>query len=335
MKPNAHKNMIRLMIWAFLGCAGLGHPATAVVPPPAGSLAPAVIEDPSSAVRNELISRIEFEELNLSLVGVTTVDGKPVCYLKHPGALEPMVYQPGDVIGGFKLELIEAGSVTFERRGVQFWLLPDSEVELAEEEAGDVGEVAEATVESAREALLEELAQAEAIQAPEIKTARLSLKSRTAQYESAKLIEDGSRTKALLASRAPAGPRFILPMSGKLTSSYGYRRHPMGGQRKFHHGVDLAAPHGSRIIAAAAGTVTRVSYNSLLGRYVIIAHSDGYETVYAHLSRQLVKAGQKVAQGQSIGEEGSTGLSTGPHLHFEIRRNGTSINPLNFVRPRR
>ena len=116
------------------------------------------------------------------------------------------------------------------------------------------------------------------------------------------------------------------------TSPFGYRKHPLSGTRKFHYGVDLAAPTGTPIYATRSGTVDIASYNGSAGYYVQINHGDGYKSIYMHMTHYVVKSGQHVSQGQVIGYCGSTGGSTGPHLHFGISYRGTYVNPANYIR---
>ena len=116
-----------------------------------------------------------------------------------------------------------------------------------------------------------------------------------------------------------------------VTSSYGYRIHPIFGTERFHSGVDIGAAAGASVLAADGGTVTVAAYSSSYGNYVMIYHSNGTYTLYAHMSSLAVSAGQTVSQGQTIGYVGSTGWATGPHLHFEIRNaSGDTENPLNY-----
>lgn len=121
---------------------------------------------------------------------------------------------------------------------------------------------------------------------------------------------------------------FRWPLNtGNISSFFGNR------SRGYHPAVDIAAPTGTPIYAAAAGTVVVSMRGSTYGNYIKIDHGNGYETLYAHASARLVSAGQWVAKGQMIGKVGSTGRSTGPHLHFEVWRQGARINPLNFFKP--
>ena len=121
--------------------------------------------------------------------------------------------------------------------------------------------------------------------------------------------------------------RFMRPANGYISSRYGYRR-SMGD---FHTGVDFAGPTGTPIYASDGGKVTYAGWKGNYGYCVFIDHGNGYTTVYAHCSKLLVKVGQSVAKGETIAKVGSTGRSTGPHLHFEIRVNGKHQNPLNYI----
>lgn len=118
--------------------------------------------------------------------------------------------------------------------------------------------------------------------------------------------------------------------SGSAGSGYGWRIHPIYGTRKFHKGTDIPAPGGSPVLAAKAGTVVQSYYSSSYGNYIVISHGGGLMTAYAHLSSRMVSAGASVSAGQQIGKVGSTGNSTGNHLHFEVYINGSTVNPMNY-----
>ncbi len=130
---------------------------------------------------------------------------------------------------------------------------------------------------------------------------------------------------------AVLGRLFIKPTQGRITSSYGYRSDPFTGIRRFHNGIDIAAPIGTPIIASMRGRVGRVAVNGSYGRYVILIHADGYQTLYAHLSRSHVSSGMFVDQGYTIGTMGSTGYSTGSHLHFSIFKSGKHLDPSRYI----
>lgn len=125
--------------------------------------------------------------------------------------------------------------------------------------------------------------------------------------------------------------RFIKPVKGWVSSGFGYRRHPIYQQVMFHEGIDLVASYGSRIRAAASGKVIFSGWKGGYGLAVILRHPNGYTTTYAHNKRNLVKAGQYIKQYQTIALLGDTGTSTGPHVHFEIRKNGKPLNPTSYI----
>lgn len=128
----------------------------------------------------------------------------------------------------------------------------------------------------------------------------------------------------------PWSGRFVRPVEGQFTSGFGMRVHPIFKVRKMHTGIDIAAPAGTPIRAAGGGVVVEAGYIRGYGYTVIIDHGGGVATLYAHCSALLVAAGQEVTRGQTIARVGSTGYSTGPHLHFEVRVNGEPVNPLNY-----
>ena len=118
-------------------------------------------------------------------------------------------------------------------------------------------------------------------------------------------------------------------MRGTITSKFGYRY--IFGSTSYHGGIDIACSYGTTIKAADGGKVTFVGYQGTYGNLVVITHDDGKQTYYAHNSSILVKVGQRVYQGQAIAKAGSTGRATGPHCHFEVRVNGTRVNPRNYL----
>lgn len=118
---------------------------------------------------------------------------------------------------------------------------------------------------------------------------------------------------------------------GRLTSGFGYRRDPISGVRKFHNAIDIAAPRGTPVYAYTNGKVVTAGWGNMTGNYVVIDHGSGLRTKYLHLSSISVSVGQTVKVGQKIGGVGSTGYSTGNHLHFEVTKNGVAVNPLLYL----
>ncbi|MGH8499058.1 MAG: M23 family metallopeptidase [Methylococcales bacterium] len=136
-------------------------------------------------------------------------------------------------------------------------------------------------------------------------------------------------TRAIELETFPAGP----PVKrGWMTSLYGSRTDPFSGKRAFHSGIDFAAKQGAEVVAVASGIVIWASRDGGYGKMVAIDHGDGYVTRYAHNKDLMVVAGERVEKGDTIARAGSTGHSTGPHVHFEVLRNGQKINPKKFVR---
>ena len=119
----------------------------------------------------------------------------------------------------------------------------------------------------------------------------------------------------------------MMPVSGRITSGFGYRYHPILGVKKLHTGVDIAVPQGTPVHCAADGYVSKAGWNTAYGNMVVVQHGSNIQTLYGHNSRLCCQAGQTVKKGEIIAYSGSTGWSTGPHVHFEKRVNGAPVNP--------
>lgn len=150
----------------------------------------------------------------------------------------------------------------------------------------------------------------------------------------AKAAKESASSSSTTSTTSSSG-KFVwpVPSSQRISSGYGYRIHPIYGTRKLHAGIDIAAAGGANIVAADSGTVILSSwgYNGGYGNYIIISHGNGLTTRYAHCSNLYVKVGDTVSRGQVIAAVGSTGSSTGNHCHFEVRVNGESKQPLNYL----
>jgi murein DD-endopeptidase MepM/ murein hydrolase activator NlpD len=151
----------------------------------------------------------------------------------------------------------------------------------------------------------------------------------------AALVESGGRTRAVASGvmdKVTAKRGFGWPVVGKISSSYGWRRHPIRKNRDFHTGLDIRAPRGRTIVASAAGKVVHSGWMGGYGRTIVISHPGNITTLYAHCSQLLVKVGSSVKRGQAIAKVGSTGRSTGNHLHFEVRSGGSPMNPITVLK---
>lgn len=176
---------------------------------------------------------------------------------------------------------------------------------------------------------------------------RAQMMEAQAAYEAALSAEEAARLAAQNKNNVAGGGGSTVSTAGSsggsfsgfssplnyltVTCAYGWRIHPIWGDKRFHSGVDLAANQGDPIYAIASGTVTSASYSDAYGYNVSISHGSGYGSMYAHMTSYTVSAGQYVSQGEVIGYVGSTGWSTGPHLHFEIYVNGSTVNPMDYV----
>lgn len=122
-----------------------------------------------------------------------------------------------------------------------------------------------------------------------------------------------------------------VPSCHSISSGYGYRIHPVTGVRKLHAGIDIPCSTGTSVVAAASGTVVDAGYNSYNGNYLKISHGNGLETMYLHCSKLLVSSGSRVSGGQTIARSGATGMVSGAHLHFVVKKNGNYVNPQNYL----
>jgi murein DD-endopeptidase MepM/ murein hydrolase activator NlpD len=156
--------------------------------------------------------------------------------------------------------------------------------------------------------------------------------ARESQQLEQQILDMESSNKRSVKDMAQGSGHMTMPLRAGITSPFGWRRHPIFGLRKFHTGIDLAGPNHAAIAASDSGNVLYTGWYGGYGRVVIVSHGKGMSTLYAHLSRVAVSPGQNVKKGDIIGYEGTTGFSTGPHLHFEVRVNGKPNNPLNFVK---
>lgn len=178
-----------------------------------------------------------------------------------------------------------------------------------------------------------------------------SLKSKSAVLESADIGDSGSLDMEVLKSQIEAAMRsvseirryiaeqkdihlatpFGWPVAGTISSPYGMRNHPVYGEVKFHTGVDLSVPPGSEVKATADGIVVFAGWTENSGFVVAVEHGYGFRTAYAHNQKALVRVGQRIVRGEVIAMSGSTGVSTGPHVHYEIWRNGRPTDPAGYL----
>ena len=173
----------------------------------------------------------------------------------------------------------------------------------------------------------------EATKKPTEETTKATEETKKPTEETKKPTEETQKqTEATTKPTEAAKVTWKLPIKyKKFTSPFGWRTDPVYGGKRYHYGVDLAADEGTKIVASRGGTVSEAKYDKDCGYYVQINHGDGYKSIYMHMTHYVVKKGDKVSQGQTIGYCGSTGKSTGPHLHFGISHNGSYVNPAKYI----
>ncbi len=146
--------------------------------------------------------------------------------------------------------------------------------------------------------------------------------------EDASPVQDTLQTDA---NTQPPAEAWRMPHPGEVSSPFGQRVHPVTGDVSHHWGVDIAASYGDGVAAVHSGTVRKVGFDDANGNYVVLSHGDGITSIYIHLAEVCVSAGQNVPKDSIIGTVGSTGISTGPHIHFEIKENGVSVDPAKYI----
>ncbi|MDO4380509.1 MAG: M23 family metallopeptidase [Clostridia bacterium] len=168
---------------------------------------------------------------------------------------------------------------------------------------------------------------------PETTTAEKTTEKVTAKKTSLSLKEtSASSGKTVIPASFSPKEAIVSPVSGWYSSYYGYRTNPITGNNTLHTGLDIAASQGTKIKAAYSGVVRKVGEDSRSGKYLYLTHANGSETLYCHCSKILVDEGAVIRRGETIALVGSTGWSTGPHLHFEIHKNGERLDPLPFLK---
>ena len=184
-------------------------------------------------------------------------------------------------------------------------------------------------LEATQDDVAQQIAEAEAIYQKQLAAEKAAAEKAAAEKAAAE------KAAAEQAAKAASASGFLWPIasSHRVTSPFGWRTHPITGRQHLHGGIDIAAPNGTPIMASKAGVVVISQYGSSYGNYVVISHPDGTRTLYAHMSQRNVSAGDTVRQGQTVGLVGSTGSSTGNHLHFETWTGSSSssrVNPMQF-----
>lgn len=190
----------------------------------------------------------------------------------------------------------------------------------------------EAAIEAEKDAITDEVARLSRIEAEKARKAAEEAKknSQSGSGNSGGGNSSSGNSGGTLPSGSGAISTWPAPGYVRVSSGYGWRTHPVSGGRKLHKGVDMAGPSGSSIVAAGSGTVVQSYYSSSYGNRIVISHGGGLMSSYSHMTKRSVSEGASVSAGQQVGTMGSTGISTGSHLHFEVFVNGSTVNPMNY-----
>jgi murein DD-endopeptidase MepM/ murein hydrolase activator NlpD len=254
-------------------------------------------------------------DLAVRVIGTASFQDRAVALIEDAPTGNQAFYRPGDSLYGYQIIAIEQTRILLARDGHQYfltWQPPEFRAPELPPEATP----------AARPNIYVEMG-------PRRASPSFYGPSRSAARWDAWAATPAPPSTAI---RTELGGRFAFPIASfkRLSSPFGYRRHPIHGNTRMHTGVDLASWTGTKIFAADSGTVIRSGWFGGYGYCVMIDHHNGYVTLYGHCSKLLVDVGDNVRRGDYIAQVGSTGASTGPHLHFEVRRNSTPIDPQPF-----
>lgn len=250
----------------------------------------------------------------------------------------------GDLLN--KAEYIEKLSA-YDKRMLDEYVAYSEYVALCKEELEDQKDILDETkkVQEEEQDALEEMVKEKEVEINKIQNDITNKAAAIADYE-AQIAAENETIQALEAAVAEErkklaaeqgrkydGGKFCNPCPSivRISDEFGYRTHPILGTQQFHNGIDMAAPGGSPILAAYSGKVVAATYSSTMGNYVMIDHGDSLYTIYMHASALYVSKGQEVAKGEKIAAVGTTGRSTGNHLHFGVRLNGNYVSPWNYI----
>ena len=270
----------------------------------------------------------EPDGLNVRIIGTACFQGRWSAFIEDVNTLSDSFYSVGDPIYGFKITDIATSGIYLEKAQKKYFVpIKASAVRAVVPEGGTRVIVENNYLPTTQ---------------PGNVTPNFYVDSgKPTQWdyyippsELPKSVASGDKPEAAAQAQAGRGGRFRFPLASykRLSSKFGYRKHPIGGGTKMHNGIDLSARTGTKIYAADAGTVTHSGWRGGYGYCIVIDHHNGYSTTYGHCSKLIADVGDNVRRGEYVANVGSTGASTGPHLHFEVRKGGTPIDPLQFFK---
>lgn len=260
-------------------------------------------------------------ELRIRIVGTASFQGKHTALIEDLNTRSDSFYKVGDPIYGHKITQIASDGIHLEKSGKKSFVAFEPTALRARTTETDKKVVVANTYLPSSQPMAS---------SPNFYTDAPKSKTQWDMWVP-KTKSKNAESASVIAS-VGAG-RFSIPVANfkRLSSGFGYRKHPIGGGSKMHKGLDLAANKGTRILAADSGTVTWSGWKGGYGYCIIINHHNGYETLYGHCSKLIADVGDNVRKNDFVAAVGSTGASTGNHLHFEIHKNGTAIDPEPFL----
>jgi murein DD-endopeptidase MepM/ murein hydrolase activator NlpD len=274
----------------------------------------------------------EPDNLNIRIIGTACFQGRWSAFIEDVNTLSDSFYDVGDPIYGYKISAIATTGISLEK-GTKKYFVPiksSSAPALPEPEPRAMAEnmyLPSSALPSVTPNFYVDSGK------PTQWDYYIPLSEIPAQSKTGLKLTEPAREAAALKQTSRAG-RFFFPLASykRLSSKFGYRKHPIGGGTKMHNGLDLSAKSGTKIFAADAGTVTSSGWRGGYGYCVVIDHHNGYTTTYGHCSKLIADTGDNVRRGEYIANVGSTGASTGPHLHFEVRKEKKPIDPMPFFK---
>lgn len=252
--------------------------------------------------------------INIRMVGTAFMNGKVAALLEDSQNNIEGFFEEEQEVAGYKIDEISSDGIIISADGKEYFIRIFSTEQIPVRSALKNAATSDEDGEDAK--MFEE--KSDIVSELNYQIAKTKKETKTVKYIP-------QRTKS---------SGFAVPLKGRLSSRFGWRQHPLGGgDKEFHKGWDIVAKYGSPVRSAEDGIVSIARYYGDLGNSVIITHKNGYITRYGHLSKILVKKGQVITKGDVVGLVGSTGMSTGPHLHFDIRRGQKVIDPEVFLSP--
>jgi murein DD-endopeptidase MepM/ murein hydrolase activator NlpD len=272
-------------------------------------------------------------DLNVRIIGTASFQGKFTALIEDLNTQTDSFYKVGDPIYGHRITAISAEGVQLEKNGAESYLAFDTKAVANRAENNEPSREIAAVIAPESKLQSGDSTRNFYTDSATKSTTRWDLFTPKKEKEVKKPSLAGEAVQSAKAIASVVAGKFGMPVAKykRMSSGFGYRKHPIGGGSKMHKGIDFSANRGTRILSSDSGVVKYSGWKGGYGYTVIVDHQNGYETLYAHCSKLIADVGDNVNRGDLIAEVGSTGASTGNHLHFEIQKNGVAIDPEQFL----